>query len=182
MYWRKSTRSSPAVSSTVPVLLLWCRPGSGSNLPERLPSTQRNIAMTELIAVGVAALVVGGVAGFVMRVMSDRASLQSTSKRAETLEEEGRQKAGQFLKEAEVKAKEEALKLREDFEREARTTRDEFKDQERRQAKQADSLERRADVVTKKEKYVEGQEKNDSDGDGIPHAEAALRFFNRCCL
>ena len=114
----------------------------------------------EMIAVGLAGLVIGAVAGLVIRVLIDRSGLETASKRATSLEEEGRQRAGQFLKEAEVEAKEEALELREKFEKDSRKTRDELKDQERRLTKQEDSLERRADVVTKKEKYVEGQEKN----------------------
>lgn len=105
-------------------------------------------------------LVLGGGAAFLFRRLMDRRSIESSTKKAKAIEEEARQKGAQLLKEAEVRAKDEDLRRREEFEREAKVTREELLEREKRAAKKEDGIERRADLITRKEKYLEGAEKN----------------------
>ncbi len=68
--------------------------------------------------------------------------------------------AERILKNAEITAKEEMYKRREDFEKTTQETRQELRHQERRLSKREDNLERKIDISTKKEKYVENMASN----------------------
>jgi len=68
--------------------------------------------------------------------------------------------AERILKNAEITAKEEMYKRRESFEKTTEETKQELRYQERRLSKREDNLERKIDISTKKEKYVENMASN----------------------
>ena len=70
-----------------------------------------------------------------------------------------RQEADEVRRRADVVAKEELLRRREDFERETRETRTELKLLEKRLVKREDALERKSELTTKREKYIENLER-----------------------
>ncbi len=66
-----------------------------------------------------------------------------------------RAEADEVHRQAEVEAKEELIRRREDFERETREARTELKLIEKRLVKREDALERKAEMTGKREKYIE---------------------------
>jgi ribonucrease Y len=68
---------------------------------------------------------------------------------------EARTNAEQIIKNADITAREEIYKRREEYERVTQETRQELRHLERRLSKREDNLERKIDILTKKEKYIE---------------------------
>ena len=73
---------------------------------------------------------------------------------------EAKVEAERIIKNADIIAKEEVYKRKEDFEKETQETRQELRHLERRLSKREDNLERKIDILTKKEKYVENLASN----------------------
>src|SRR5262249_28856152 len=88
-------------------------------------------------------LVVGGVAGYLFVRRQDRISLNSARNKSNDIIAQARKEAENTVKEAELKAKDELFKKREDFNREVEKGRGELRDQERRLEKREDLLEQK---------------------------------------
>lgn len=112
------------------------------------------------VLTGVLCFIFGAAVSLVVKVLLDRNRVKDATRRAAAIEEEARQKGEQLQKEAEVKAKDEDLRRRETFEKESKAERDEILEREKRVAKREDGSERRADLIARKEKYLEGAEQN----------------------
>jgi len=84
---------------------------------------------------------------------------RSAQREANKLLAAARQEADEVRHQAEVTAKEELLRRREDFERETREARTELKLLEKRLVKREDALERKAELTGKREKYIENLER-----------------------
>ena len=107
------------------------------------------LAIVAGAAVGVGACLLVGL----LRKRSAKAHAAAILAAAEKEAEEIRQKA-------EVVAKEELHRRREEFEKEARETRTELKLLEKRLVKREDALERKAELTAKREKYIEKLERD----------------------
>jgi len=81
-------------------------------------------------------------------------------RKAEELIAEAKEKADQTVRDARVRAKDEAYQKREEVQREAQEVRQELRDFERRLTKREDGLDRKSDVINKKERYVENLERS----------------------
>ncbi|HHT9119194.1 MAG TPA: ribonuclease Y [Candidatus Hypogeohydataceae bacterium YC41] len=75
---------------------------------------------------------------------------------AKRLFEDATQKARRLEKEAELAIKDELFKRREAFEKEIQEARAELKQAEKRLDRREDNLERKLEIITKKERYIEG--------------------------
>ncbi len=73
---------------------------------------------------------------------------------------EAKIEAERILKNADISAREELFKKKEDFEKETQETRQELRFLEKRLTKREDSIERKIDIMTKKEKYIESMASN----------------------
>ncbi len=105
---------------------------------------------------GIPGAVVGLAIGLAVLAFRRRAS----ERRREEIIESGRKEAERSVKDAEVQAKEQSLKIRSDFEAETQETRQELRQLQRQLAKREDGLDQKNDLLTKKEKYVENLEKD----------------------
>ena len=114
------------------------------------------IAPQLAVIIGVAGVVIGGVAIFLIN--SIRA--KGAANRAGQIVAEAKGDAERIRKDADIAAKEEFLKRREKLESETDTQRAELRDLERRLSKREDNLERKVDVLNKKEHYIETLERN----------------------
>ncbi|MEK7368760.1 MAG: ribonuclease Y [Planctomycetota bacterium] len=74
--------------------------------------------------------------------------------------DEAHAQADRIKKEADLLLKDELLKRKEELERETQETRHELRQFERRLAKREDNLERRVEILSKKERYIEGLQTN----------------------
>ncbi len=68
--------------------------------------------------------------------------------------------AERIIKNADISAREELFKKKEGFEKETQETRQELRHLEKRLSKREDSIERKIDIMTKKEKYIESMASN----------------------
>ena len=73
---------------------------------------------------------------------------------------EAKIEAERIIKNADISAREELFKKKENFEKETQETRQELRHLERRLSKREDSIERKIDIMTKKEKYIESMASN----------------------
>ncbi|MBM4042765.1 MAG: ribonuclease Y [Planctomycetes bacterium] len=84
---------------------------------------------------------------------------RSARREADKLLSAARQDGEEIRQKAEVAAKQELLRLREEFERETREARTQLKLLEKRLVKREDGLERKAEMTAKREKYIENLER-----------------------
>jgi len=113
-------------------------------------------SVTDPLVLGSA--LVGAVVGFVASVLVALARKRSARLEADKILEAARKEAEEVHRKAEVSAKEELHRRREDFEKETRETRTELKLLEKRLVKREDALERKAELTGKREKYIENLE------------------------
>ena len=73
---------------------------------------------------------------------------------------EAKSEAERIVKGADISAREELYKRKERFEKETQDTRHELRQLEKRLSKREDNLERKIDIMTKKEKYIESMTSN----------------------
>ena len=111
------------------------------------------------VLVVIAAAVVAGAVGYGANLFVGYLRKRSAARDAQRIIEAARQEAEEVHRKAEVAAKEELLRRREEFERETRETRTELKLLEKRLVKREDALERKAEVTAKREKYIESMER-----------------------
>jgi len=114
--------------------------------------------LTCVILVCLAALVASGV-GYTVARMQDRLRLTSAQARVEEILEQARKGADNVVKEAELRAKDELFKKREEFNREIDKTRNELRDQERRLDKREDNLEQKHQSQVKRERTLESTQR-----------------------
>ncbi|MEK7822011.1 MAG: Rnase Y domain-containing protein, partial [Planctomycetota bacterium] len=81
---------------------------------------------------------------------------RTQEKEAKRFLEEATQKAHRLEKEADLAIKDEVFKRKEALEKEIQEARAELKQTERKLDKREDNLERKLEIVTKKERYIEG--------------------------
>ncbi len=109
------------------------------------------IALVALVAVGVAAFIVG----YLLRYYTTRNKTRQASAEAEALLTQAKTR----LKEAELEAKGAALRIRDEIEGEVKRRRAEQERQERRLQQRRDSLDRRTDALEERTRRLENQEK-----------------------
>jgi len=73
---------------------------------------------------------------------------------------EAKLEAERIVKNADISAREELFRKKENFEKENQETRQELRHLEKRLSKREDSIERKIDIMTKKEKYIESMASN----------------------
>lgn len=79
----------------------------------------------------------------------------SREKASRNVIKEAKSEAERIVKGADIIAREELYKRKESFEKETQETRQELRQLEKRLSKREDNLERKIDIMTKKEKYIE---------------------------
>lgn len=115
------------------------------------------LAEVQVIDIGFAigGLVVGAVAAiFISRFMGAQ-TLGNAKKQSDELLARAKSDAQTIQKQIELDARNELAKRREGFERELESSRNEIKETERRLVKREDNLDRKLDVLTTKEKYLD---------------------------
>jgi len=115
-----------------------------------------------LVAAIVAAAFGAGI-GYVVatRIASKRSRF--TQAQADEILTQARRDAEALQKEAKVSAKEEAIRVREAFDKQTAQTREELRERERLVTKREDALEAKMETLTRKEKTVEANEKRVAD-------------------
>ena len=93
--------------------------------------------------------------GYFICILVYRKRQSANEKKLKQLIEESTREAEKVRKEAELAAKAELYQRREAFEKETQETRMELKQQERRLSKREDNLERKMELLTKKERYID---------------------------
>jgi len=109
-----------------------------------------------LVLIGAAGLGIGAVLVFFINGLRARGA----TRKAGEIVSDAEAQAERTRKEAEIAAKEEFLKRRESVETEMKSRRGELRTLERRIAKREDNLDRKVDVLNKKEHYIETLERN----------------------
>ena len=93
-------------------------------------------------------------AGWILRWFFANKNLRAAEERAKTLIEFANREAESRKKEAELAAKDMLLKLRQDFEKETKDRRDEIGAAEKRILQKEENLDKRVDLLEKKEKDI----------------------------
>ena len=93
--------------------------------------------------------------GYFICILVYRKRHSASEKKLKQLIEESTREAEKVKKEAELAAKAELYHRREAFEKETQETRMELKQQERRLSKREDNMERKMELLTKKERYID---------------------------
>jgi ribonucrease Y len=105
------------------------------------------------------AALLGSLVGFGGARLLDRFSLNKVQARVAEITRRAESDAETIRKRAEVDAKDELFKKREEFNREAEQARNEQREQERRLDKREDALEQKHEAVAKKEKALESSQR-----------------------
>jgi len=111
----------------------------------------------ETIAAIALLVALAGVGIAVAFVLLSKRSKQ-TKAEADQVLAEARRDADTLRKEAKVEAREEVMKARDAFEKEAATTRDELRDRERQVVKREDGLDAKMETLNRKEKAIEAEQ------------------------
>ncbi len=112
------------------------------------------------VVIAVAGVLVGLAVGLAVGLGRERKLRREAGAKGNAIIEEAKQEAERIVKEAEVEAKEQLLKLRADFEKETQETRQELRQLQRQLAKREDTIDQKAEVQIKKERYLENLEKD----------------------
>ena len=107
------------------------------------------------IVIGVAALAVGGVVGFLIRKSIGESKIGSAEQEAKRILEEGSKAAEARKKELLVEAKEETLRLRNEAEREIKERRSEVSRMERRINQKEENLDRKTESLERKSEQLD---------------------------
>ena len=114
--------------------------------------------MIEYIIIIFAALIIGVVCGYIFRKMIAEAKISSAETAAKKIIEEANQDAHAIKREKQLEAKEEAHRLRSELEKESRERRSELQRLERRLVQKEESLDRKINVIEKKEEEIRCKE------------------------
>ncbi|MBU6392274.1 MAG: ribonuclease Y [Planctomycetes bacterium] len=98
---------------------------------------------------------VGIAIGYFICILVYKKKQAASEKRVKRIIEESLQNAEKIKKEAELAAKADLYQRREGFEKETQETRMELRLQEKRLSKREDNLERKMELLTKKERYID---------------------------
>jgi ribonuclease Y len=103
---------------------------------------------------------VGGLAaGIVIMVVVEQVRKSNRRKEASDVVDQARREAEQIVHDGQMRAKEESIKLKDQFQKETAQTRAELKDIEKRLAKREDNLEGKLDTLNTKEKKIDQDER-----------------------
>ena len=120
--------------------------------------------MTPLAAITPTAAVGIGLAGILLGALAASAAnwflKRGAGSRASQILADAQDHARRITRDGEIAAKEELLKRREELESDLGTRREELRHLEKRLTKREDNLERKVDVLNKKEHYIETLERN----------------------
>ena len=108
-------------------------------------------------------LVVGLIVALFAARASGRAAVAKNNAESQKVLTDAREKAAELLKSTELTARADALKMREQAEREIETQRAEMRNVEQRLLKREDMLDRKLDTLTTKDKNLESLEKSLTD-------------------
>jgi ribonuclease Y len=111
--------------------------------------------LLQCVIIGLLAALGGLAAGYVSARLLDRLRMKSVRGQAEEITRIALEDAEKLKKEAELKAKDELYKKREELEREIDLARGEVREQERRLGKREDGLEEKYQALQKKERTLE---------------------------
>ena len=114
------------------------------------------IEVVVLVGVGIAGLAIGAAVVFLINALKT----QGAWRRSSEILADAQADAARTRQAAEIAAKDEFLKRREKLEAETDAQRVELRSGERRLSKREDNLERKVDVLNKKEHYIETLERN----------------------
>jgi ribonuclease Y len=106
-----------------------------------------------------AGLLAGSALGFVGKYVLDRRNVSSAQSEVGKLKEQARREAENILKKAELEAKDETYRKREEFDRETHKTREELREHERKLEKREESLEQKHQLLLKKDRALEHTQK-----------------------
>lgn len=98
--------------------------------------------------------------GFLICYLFFRLRQVSRERTSKNVIKEAQTAAERIIKGADIAAREDLFKRKELFERETQETRHELRQLEKRLSKREDNLERKIDIMTKKEKYIESMASN----------------------
>jgi len=112
------------------------------------------------IIISVLALAAGFVGGYFIHKRMGESRLAQAEKFAEKIVAEAQREAATLKKEATVQTKEEWYKLKQNFEKETQSKRAELKDIKNRQVEREKQNDRKIDIITHKEREVEGRERD----------------------
>jgi ribonucrease Y len=116
----------------------------------------------------VAAVVIGGVLGFMVKQRIAQKKLESSEKLSTRIIDEAKKEAENIRKEAILQAKENLLKAKTEFEKDTRDRKGEIDALERRLRSKEENIDRRTDLLSQKETTIDNREK------GILQKEAQL--------
>jgi ribonuclease Y len=103
--------------------------------------------------------VLAGGAGFLVKWYLDKLVVADARRQAEKLVDEGKRKGEQLKQAAEVEAKAEFYKRKEEFDRECTAVRNELRETERRLEKREDTLDQKLETLNTKERTLENRDK-----------------------
>lgn len=129
------------------------------------------------IAVGVIALVVGGLVGSVVRKKSELKQIDSAKNKAEQILDDAEKQAKTIKKEAELEGKDILLKSKGQFEKETAEKQKELQTLERRLISREENLEKKFDLLESKESDLKKQEQ--SVIDRKKHLEALEKKYQQ---
>lgn len=119
-----------------------------------------------LAEISASSIVVGAVGGIVVGVLvillvqkgSGKSAVRTAQSEAERLVTDSKEKAEQVARTAQVEAKAETIRQREEFDKDTARVREELRERERLLNKREDTVERKSDSVTSKDRNLENRE------------------------
>ncbi len=127
-----------------------------------LPGTSIAAAFSivPLVSGGVGGLIAGFIIAFTILKLTDASTLRQGKGESEKLLSDTNLKVAELLRQAQVSAKDDAIKLREQAEKEMQSSREELTRIEQRLLKREDNLDQKLDVLSTKEKNLESLERS----------------------
>lgn len=116
--------------------------------------------MTQCILVGVLALIIGLLVGYILRKNIAEKTIGSAETTAKNLILDAETRAEAIQKEMKLEAKDEVQKMRSNMEKEIREKRSEITRQERRLIQKEESIDRKLENIERKEESIIGKEAN----------------------
>ena len=115
--------------------------------------------MIMAVLAGCAALLVGIILGFIMRVMYSRYQVGSAEKSAKRLIAEAKSESEMIRKEGKLELRELKNNMKQDFEKSYQSQRKEVEQKEKRIMQMQDNMDRKLNILDKKEHDVQEKEK-----------------------
>jgi len=128
----------------------------------------------DIYTVGIAAVaaVVGCIVALVFKSVLGSKKLKDAANEAEQIVKAAKSEADGLIKEAGIEAKDRLFKMKSDFESEAKETRSELKNQERRLIQKEENIDRKTDLFEQREKEISRKEQSLGDRDkSLQHKE-----------